>query len=128
MPTQTAPSPRQFFNSLNRNQLPADIVKDIDELLLADPKLDTLDASNEEYLKVVDTIHTHLPTALAPTAKAQAQPEEVATQEEVVVSAPSKAILQSRLKLLKKMLASKPNDKTIAGRIKLVGKMIEKAS
>lgn len=128
MPTET-PSPRQFFNSLNRNQLPADIIKDIDELLLASPKLDILnEKETQEYLKVVDTIRTHLPTALAPTAKKQPEPDVTEQEAAVATAPPSKAILQSRLKLLKKMFANKPNDKTIAGRIKLVGKMIEKAS
>lgn len=118
------PSPRQFFNSLDLKQLDAESANYITTEILADARLDLLPSDTDEYAKVVELLQESYPKALGeikPEAKAEEKKEEPKGAE-----APTKELLQARLKNLKKMLAKQPDNKLINSRIKNLEKRLLK--
>lgn len=116
-------SPRQFFNSLVLTELDAESANYITNELLADARLDLLPDDTDEFTKVVELIQETYPKAIGEaTAELKAEKTEVSEPS----AKPDKALLQTRLKNLKKMLAKNPSDAVLNGRIKNLTKMITK--
>lgn len=74
-------SPRQFFNSLDLQEMDSDVAEYIRTELIPDERLDLLDKDNEEFLLVKDYIISSYPKSQEVTKEAPKEtPKEVAPE------------------------------------------------
>lgn len=105
---------KEYFKTLNTSVFPTKASEYIQENILTDEDIDLLDENDEDFIEVKKLIEESFPTAL----KASEPTKEVEPTK------PSKEVLASRLKLLKKMLEKNPST-TIKTRIKIIEKMLQ---
>lgn len=100
----------QLFN-VDPNLLPSEARKYLYDEILADPDINLIDENDEVYLKIRNYFSGTAPT----------EPIETASEP------PSKALLQTRLKIISAMIKKDPGNSLLKTRKKIIEKMLSSA-
>lgn len=107
---------KEYFKSLQLAELPKKAHDFISSEILTDEDIDLLDENDEDFLAVKELIETEFPDAVKPII---VEPKI----EPILIPKPTKEILSTRLKIVKKML-DKNATPILKARVKIIEKMI----